>query len=423
MTVQPPLVQHRLANGLWVVMAQDSRVPVVSASLTYRVGSANEEPGKSGYAHLFEHMMFQGSANVGRTAHLRDIQALGGRVAATTTWDTTNYLNTVPSHQLPVVLWMEADRMGTLSGALSQESLENQVEVVKNERRASVDNVPYGGVEDELFLMALGKEHPYSHPYWGWMPELEAATLDDIRSFFGTYYAPNNAVLVLSGDFDVDGALAMVEDYFGSIPSGPTAPPVDGEVPLSLDRPVDGQKHDEVPAPKLFTAYRIAPFGSTGWDVADITVAVLTWGRASRLPRRLVRELRVADEVEAAAYELAHGVSLLEIDVVPVDGVEPAQIEAVLAEELQRLASEPPDEEEMRRIRNSRATAFASSWQDHESRTARIGLYAAMFDEPERFGHEVARDQAVTSDAVAEFARDRLSPSNRVSLWVLPSEA
>ncbi|HEX3219911.1 MAG TPA: pitrilysin family protein [Candidatus Limnocylindria bacterium] len=422
MTEQAPLTQHRLANGLRVLLAQDRTVPVVSAALTYRVGSANEAPGRSGFAHLFEHMMFQGSANVGRTAHLRDIQAIGGRVSAFTTWDTTKYLNTVPSHQLPVVLWMEADRMATLADSISQESLDNQREVVKNERRSEVDNMPYGGAEEQLFAMALGDDHPYGHSYWGLMSDLEAATVDDVRAFFRTYYVPNNVELVLAGDFEADAALALVEQYFGFIPAGPAPRAPDGSLPLQVDQPMHVIRAHDVPAPRLFMACRIAPFGSDAWDVADMAVSVLNWGRAARLQTRLVRELRIADEVEAAAYELANGVSLVEIDVAPVDGVEPATIDAALSEELDRLAADPPSEEELRRVRVGRATSYAVGNQDRESRADRIGFYAAMLDEPERYGQEEARDLAVTSEAIAAFARDRLSAPNRVSLWLLPSE-
>jgi len=422
MTEQPALIQHRLTNGMRVVLFPDRTVPVVSVVLTYRVGSANESPGRCGFAHLFEHMMFQGSAHVGKTAHLRDIQAVGGRVSAYTTWDSTRYLNTVPSHQLPVVLWMEADRLATLPDAITQESLDNQRDVVKNERRAEVDNVPYGTAEEQLFAMALGSDHPYGHSYWGFMSDLEAATLDDVRGFFRTYYVPNNAVLVLSGDFDVTEAMELVERYFGPIPPGPDSLPVDGALPLRLDAPIRIERPDDAPVPRLFMACRIAPFGSDAWDVADMAVSVLNWGRAARLQRRLVRELRIADEVEAAAYELASGVSLLEVDVGPAEGVEPAVIDAALAEELDRLATDPPTDEELRRLQIGRATAYAVGRQDRESRAERIGLYATMLNEPERYGQEEARDLAVTSEQIAEFARGPLSAANRVSLWLMPSD-
>jgi zinc protease len=422
MPEQPALIHHRLANGLRIVLAPDQRVPLVSVCLTYRVGSANEAPGKSGFAHLFEHMMFQGSANVGKTVHLRDIQAVGGRVDATTTWDSTKYQDTVPSHQLPVALWMEADRLATLADSITRESLDMQREVVKNERRSTVDNVPYGTAEEQLFAMVLGENHPYAHPYWGWMPDLEAATLDDVRAFFRTYYVPNNVVLVLAGDFEVDAALELVRKYFEPIPAGPQPKAVDGSLPLKLEQPMRVERPDDVPTPRLFMACRIAPWGSDGWDVADMTVATLNWGRAARLQRRLIRELRVADEVEAAAYVLASGVSLLEIDVVPADGVEPAVVDAALAEELDRLATDPPDKDELDRVRIGRATTFAVTLEDREALAAQIGLYAAMLDAPERFGQQVARDLAVTSEAIADFARGPLSAPNRASLWLLPSD-
>ena len=421
MTVQSALVRHRLANGLRVVLLPDPQVPVVSLAVNYAVGSAHERPGRTGFAHLFEHMMFQGSANVGKTEHLRDVQSMGGMANAYTTWDSTHYINTVPSHQLPVVLWMEADRMATLADAITQESLDNQCEVVKNERRARVDNVPYGSAEEQLFSMALPPGHPYGHTVWGLMADLEAASLDDVRQFFAAFYVPNNAVVVLTGDFEPREALELVDRYFGPIAGGPDPQPLGGAVPLELDGAIRAEKADEVPTPRLFMACRVEPFGTEAWDVADVAVDVLNRGRAARLQRRLIRELRLADEVDAAVYLLAGGVSLLEIDVGAAEGVEPSAIDAALAEELDRLATEPPDADEMHRVRVGRATGNAVMMQSQEARAGRIGTYASVLDEPERFGQEEERDLVVTAEKIADFARGPLSAANRVSLWYLPS--
>jgi zinc protease len=421
MSPQPEIRRHRLQNGLRIVTAPDSRVPVVGVSLTYAVGSAHEARQRSGFAHLFEHMMFQGSANLAETEHLRMIESVGGWATAYTSWDSTVYLDTVPSNQLALALWMEADRMATLAQAITQESLDNQRAVVKNERRANVDNVPYGTAEDDLFAMAFPDGHPYAHSMWGAMRDLDAASLEDVRSFFNSFYVPNNAVLVLVGDFEVEPALEMVDRYFGSIAAGPEPAPVDGALPLDLDAPIRREAVVDVPVPRLFMACRVPPFGTDAWDVPDLVGDLLISGRASRLQRRLVRELRVADAVEAATYLLIGGVSLLEIDVTASEGTEPAEVEAALAAELDRLAGEPPDDQELARVCLRRATTHAVTMQGSDERAERIGIYACLLDEPERFGQEGVRDLAITADAIADLARGPLSARNRVSLWYLPS--
>jgi predicted Zn-dependent peptidase len=422
MTDSATLLRHRLANGLRVVLAPDPEVPVASAVLFYGVGSAYERPGRTGFAHLFEHMMFQGSANVGKTQHMRDIQAIGGVSNAYTNWDSTTYVNTVPSNELPLVLWMEADRMATLADVITRETLDNQCEVVKNERRDRVDNVPYGDAEELLFEAILPDGHPYAHSRLGAMSDLDAASLDDVRAFYRTFYVPNNAVLAIAGDLEADAVLEQVERYFGEIPAGPDPHPVPGAIPLTIDAPMRLEHRAEVPSPRLYTACRIEPFGTDGWDLADLISELLYVGRASRLRRRLIRELRLATEVDAYAYELAGGVSLLEVDVWAADGVEPDVIDAALANELERLATEPPGEDELQRVRTQRATTRAAARQYRESRAERIGLYACVFDEPERFGQEDERDLAATGERIAEFARGPLSAENRVSLWYLPAE-
>jgi zinc protease len=422
MSLQPEIRRHRLPNGLRIITAPDPRVPVVGLSLTYGVGSAHEATGRSGFAHLFEHMMFQGSANVAETEHLRIIESVGGWATAYTSWDHTVYLDTVPSHQLPLVLWMESDRLATLADAISQDSLDNQIAVVQNERRANVDNVPYGTAEEDLFAMAFPAGHPYAHSTWGSMKDLEAASLDEVRAFFKAFYVPNNAVLVLVGDFEVEPALEMVDQCFGPIASGPEPVPIDGALPLDLASPIRREHSTaEVPIPRLFVACRVPPFGTNAWDVPDFVGDLLVSGRASRLQRRLVRELRVADAVEAATYLLIGGLSLLEIDVTASEGTEPAAVEAALAAELDRLADEPPDDQELARVCLRRATIHAVTMQGSDERAERIGMYTCLLDEPERFGQEGARDLAVTAESIADFARGPLSAPNRVSLWYLPS--
>ena len=237
----------RLANGLRVVINEDHAVPVVAVNIWYDVGSRHEEPGLTGLAHLFEHLMFEGSANVGKGEHLKLLQAVGASLNATTWCDRTNYYETVPSHHLELALWLEADRMGGLADSLSQDTLDNQRAVVQNERRQSYDNQPYGGWTEQLQQLAFPDGHPYQHSTIGSMDDLEAASLDDVKEFYRRHYAPNNAVLTLVGDVDTAAALAVVEKYFGGISACPDlvgAP--DGTAPASIGREIRRTIPDQV---------------------------------------------------------------------------------------------------------------------------------------------------------------------------------
>ena len=224
--IQIPLEQHRLDNGLRVILSRDPSAAVVAVNLWYAVGSRNERPGRTGFAHLFEHMMFQGSAHVPETAHFAYIEKAGGSLNGSTWLDRTNYFETLPSNYLELALWLESDRMGWLPDALTQDKLDNQRDVVKNERRWRVDNQPYGDWDERIQELVFPPDHPYHHSLIGSMEDLDAASLEDVEQFFRTYYAPNNAVLSLAGDVDPIEARGWVERYFGRIPANPAIPPL-----------------------------------------------------------------------------------------------------------------------------------------------------------------------------------------------------
>jgi predicted Zn-dependent peptidase len=241
--------EHTLANGLRVVLSEDHLTPVAAVCLWYDVGSRHEVPGRTGLAHLFEHLMFQGSAQVSGNGHFELIQAAGGSLNGTTSFERTNYFETMPAHELELALWLEADRMGTLLTALDEESLENQRDVVKNERRQRYDNVPYGTAFERLTAMVFPDGHPYHHTPIGSMADLDAASLADAQEFFRTYYAPNNAVLSVVGDIDPEQTLAWVEKYFGSIPAHDgKRPPRDGALPDVLGRELREVVREDVPS-------------------------------------------------------------------------------------------------------------------------------------------------------------------------------
>ena len=242
--------EHRLDNGLRLVLSEDHLTPVAAVCLWYDVGSRHEVEGRTGLAHLFEHLMFQGSAQVKGNGHFELVQGAGGSLNGTTSFERTNYFETMPAHQLELALWLEADRMGSLLSALDQESLDNQRDVVKNERRQRYDNVPYGTAFERMTALVYPEGHPYHHTPIGSMADLDAATLEDARAFFRTNYAPNNAVLAVVGDIDPEQTLAWVEKYFGSIPSHDgKVPPRDGTLPDIIGEEVRVEIREEVPAP------------------------------------------------------------------------------------------------------------------------------------------------------------------------------
>src|SRR5690606_5300931 len=331
-----PFERYRLDNGLRVILSREPRAPVVAVNLWYGVGSRDERPGRTGFAHLFEHMMFQGSAHVPETAHFALIEKAGGSLNGSTWLDRTNYFETLPAHYLDLALWLESDRMGWLLPAMTQAKLDNQRDVVKNERRWRVDNQPYGDWDERLQAMMYPPEHPYHHSVIGSMEDLDAASLEDVEQFFRTYYAPNNAVLTLCGDFEPAHALARVRHWFDEIPAGPAVPPIPGEteVPPILGAPVRAVVEQDISLPRVYVAFRIPPYGSPGYYPAAVTAQVLAWGKASLLYRRLIRERRVAQDVTAYAFPFVVGAAMLVIWATARPGVTADALEAALVREL-----------------------------------------------------------------------------------------
>ncbi len=418
-----PHEQERLDNGLRIVLSRDQRAPVVAVNLWYDVGSKHERPGKTGFAHLFEHMMFQGSEHVSKAEHMSLIQAAGGTLNASTWLDRTNYFETLPSHELDLALWLESDRMASLIPAMTQEKLDNQREVVKNERRQSVDNQPYGTWDEKLQELAYPVEHPYHHSTIGSMEDLEAATLDDIGEFFATYYCPNNAVLTIAGDFDRDAALASVARYFGPIPSNPALPPAPdmslpapaGEVRLSLA--------DRVPLPRVYLGYRIPPFGQPGYDAIEVAADVLASGRASRLYRSLVRERQIAQDVVAFALPFVGGAALLALWATARPGVDVARLEDELLDEVHRLRDDSATESELQRVRNLQRSRIESSLERVGERADRLSMYTCLFGAPGMINTEVERYAHVDAHELGAAMRASLADENRIVLTYLPAEA
>jgi predicted Zn-dependent peptidase len=415
---------ERLANGLRLIIAEDHLAPVVAVNIWYGVGSKNEVPGKTGFAHLFEHVMFQGSRHVAKTEHMGLVQAAGGTLNGTTWLDRTNYFETMPSHQLELALWLEADRMATLLDALNQENLDNQRDVVKNEKRSSYDNRPYGQWFHKLQEHLFPPEHPYHHPTIGSMDDLDAASLEDVAAFFRTYYAPNNAVLAIVGDADPAQVRAWVERYFGEIAPNPKIPPLgDLSLPPTLGGEVREVIEDRVPLPRHYFGFRAPCFGDPRLDALEIAAQILAGGKGSRLYRRLVREERIAQDVAFFALGFVGGASIAAGQATVRPGVDPGLVERAFEEELERLGREPVTDDELARARALIETYELEALQRVEERADRLAMYATLLDDPEMINRQLSRYLSVGKAEIQAVAADVLRPDNRVVLTYLPATA
>ena len=421
---QVPIQRHLLDNGLRVVLSRDPRAPLVAVNLWYDVGSKHEKPGKTGFAHLFEHMMFQGSANVAKGQHFSLVQAAGGTLNASTWLDRTNYFETLPGHELELALWLEADRMASLLPAMTQEKLDNQRDVVKNERRWSVDNQPYGSWDEKMQALVYPESHPYHHSTIGSMEDLSAASLEDVGEFFATYYAPNNAVLTVAGDFEPNEALAMIERHFGPLQPNASLPaPPDMTVDAAIGHEVRETVPDQVPLPRVYLAHRTPPFGTDAFDALDVAADVLGAGRASRLYASLVREQRLAQDASVFVFPVVGGASMFALWVTARPGVSPETLEAATLAELDRLAADGPSDADLERVKNLHAAHAAGALERISERADRLSMYTCLFDEPERINSESTRWDAVDAERVSEALRASLRPDNRVTLTYVPAEA
>jgi len=418
-----PVERHRLSNGLRVNLSPDSSTPIVGVNLWYAVGSRNEGPGLTGLAHLFEHMMFQGSVNVPKNRHFELIESAGGSLNASTWFDRTNYYDTVPSHQLELALWLESDRMGWMIPAMTDEKLRNQQEVVKNERKERYDNQPYGDWDERILALVFPPSHPYHHPVIGSMEDIGGATLEEMAEFSRTFYVPNNAVLTLAGDFEPGRALGLVDRYFGEIPAGPPVPPVPGivDIPPVMGTTVREEVVDDVPLPRVYLAARVPSFPSDGFQTARVAATVLGSGKASRLYRSLVRDKALAKDVLTYVFPLEVSASLLLLWVTGYPGEDPGRLERALLEEVEGLAS--VSQEELDRAVAMTETHLLREIQQVGERADLLSMFDQIFDDPARLNSEVERVRSVNRIRVEGFASEFLGPDNRALLTYVPGGA
>jgi predicted Zn-dependent peptidase len=414
-----PIKDYRLKNGLRVILSEDHSAPTYSISVTYNVGSRDERPGRTGFAHLFEHMMFQGSENVGKGEHFILVLNNGGGMNGTTNSDRTNYFQTLPANQLDLGLFLEADRMRSL--VINQANLDNQRETVKEERRLGVDNQPYGKTFETLYETAYDN-FAYKHSTIGSMDDLNAASVEDVAAFFKTYYAPNNATLVLVGDFDPKVAMQKIEKYFGNIPSQPpppapdmTEPPQKGERRKTLDDPL-------AQLPRLDIAYKIPPGNTPDYYALSVLTSILAGGESSRLYQKLVKEKELVLQVAGGAGE-RRGTGLGQFIAIARPGKDLAEIEKIIYEEIERVKNEPVADWELDKVRLTIRRQRAQSLQSTLSRAIALGQFAVYYNEPNLINTYEQKIARVTKDDLMRVARTYYNAENRTVITTLPKRA
>ncbi|HVM75860.1 MAG TPA: pitrilysin family protein [Candidatus Saccharimonadales bacterium] len=413
--------KYKLANGLEVILSEDHRLPLVAVNLWYHVGPANETAGRTGFAHLFEHMMFEGSKHVESSAHAHYLEAAGATdFNGTTDFDRTNYYETLPSNQLELALWLESDRMGYLPDKLTQANLSNQQDVVRNERRQSTENVPYGLAQEAVFHELFPKEHPYYPMVIGSHADIQAAKLEDVRNFFKQYYAPNNASLAIVGDFDRAKTKELVEKYFGPLKNGLAVPRVQVTTPpITAERRKTVQ--DNVQLPRVYMAWLTSPIFKPGDAEADIAASALGGGKSSRLYKKLVYEKQLALDVEAEQQSLVLR-SVFQISATARPGVKPEDLEKAINEELAGFQKSGPTADEMKRARNGIETRTISGLEILNGVANLLNSYNHYLGTPDFLAADIGRYENATPEAVQVFSQEQLKTSERVVVYAVPGK-
>lgn len=410
--------KYTLSNGLEVILHEDHTTPIVAVNTWYHVGSGDEKVGRTGFAHLFEHLMFMGSQHVPTGQFDQMLEAAGGNNNGSTTEDRTNYYETVPSNALALALYLDSDRMGYLLPALDSAKVDIQRDVVKNERRQRVDNVPYGKAWETILSTLYPKDHPYSWPVIGSMADLSAASLSDVKNFFRTYYAPNNATLTIVGDFNPDSARALVGRYFGDIPRGPALPARPQPAAVAVARDTFTVLQDRVQLPRVY--YTWPTVKTFTRDDAPLTVlaSVLADGKNSRLYKKLVYDLQVAQDVNAVqnGSRLA---GVFQITVTARPGQSPARIDSLVRAELANVERDGITARELARVQNSTRSSYLAQLASDYATGDLLNMYNYFVGTPDYVQQDVARYDAVTRADVQRAARTYLEKP-KVVLTVVP---
>jgi zinc protease len=410
--------QFQLPNGLTVILHQDKTVPVATVNIWYHVGSANEKPGRTGFAHLFEHLMFEGSKHVKEGQFDTLLESAGAVNNASTANDRTNYFIDVPINALDLALYLDSDRMGFLLDAMPPEQVNSQRDVVKNERRQSYENRPYGMASIKIDEMLWPDMHPYHWPVIGYMQDLTAASQADVVEFFKKYYSPANASLVVAGDIDYDKARAMVEKWFSDVPAGKPVERVKAPA-ASLDAVKRATLTDKVSLPRLYLAWITPALYAPGDAALDVVSTVLTGGKNSRLYKRLVYDTQIAQDVSAYQASAALG-SSFQIVATARPGHSAAEMQKMIDEELEKLRASPPELREVQRAINQTEAAFYRRMERVSSKADQLNAYLFAGKSPDWFAQDLARYTSLTpADAQAAIVR-YLPAGQRVELIVEP---
>jgi len=412
------VVKYALPNGLEVVLHEDHSAPVVAVNTYYKVGSGDERPGRTGFAHLFEHVMFTGSEHVAPGEFDRLLEAAGAKNNGSTTEDRTNYYEAMPSNALALALWLDSDRMGFLLPTMDQRKLDVQRDVVKNERRERVDNVPYGRADETIAAALYPAGHPYSWPVIGSMADLSAATLADVTQFFRTYYAPNNATLVIAGDFRPDSALALVQRYFGAIPRGPALPARPNPAPVRLARDTVLVLEDKVQLPRFWYTFPTVRFFAPDDAALDVLAFVLAGDKNGRLYKRLVYDEQVAQAVGASQYS-ARLAGAFTLDVTAKQGQSPVRLAATVDEEVARVVQRGVTARELERAKNTIRARFLDRLASVNGKAELLNTYNYFAGTPDYVRQDAARYDAVTAADVQRVARQYLTQP-KVVLTAVP---
>jgi len=419
-TLDVPFTKYSLGNGLTVILHEDHALPLVTVNIMYKVGSRFEEPRRTGFAHLFEHLMFMGTARAPTKMFDAWMEAEGGWNNAWTSEDRTDYFDVGPSHSLPLLLWLEADRLSSLDKQMTLVKLDAQRDVVRNERRQTSENQPYGKVELRLPELLYPEGHPYHHPVIGSHEDLQAATVDDVKTFFRRWYAPNNASLVVAGDFDPAKVKPEIERLFGWIPKAevPAAPPA---AEPKLTKVVRETIPDNVALPKIVMAWHSPAHYTQGDATLDLLGAILSQGKASRLYKALVYDKPLAQDVDAEqrSQDLS---STFVIEAIAQPGVSLDTLEAAIDAEVAKVLQKPVSDEELVRAKNQYETAFVSRLQSVQARAALLNQYQMAKGDPGWTEQDLARYRAVTPASLQATAKSVLDPNARVILRVVPKD-
>ncbi len=413
-----PIRRERLDNGLRVVMSPDRTVPTVAVAVYYDVGSRNEVRGRSGFAHLFEHMMFQGSENVGKGEHFSLVMNRGGSMNGTTSHDRTNYFETLPSNELALGLWLEADRMRSL--AVTAENFENQRQVVMEEYRQSYQNQPYSMSFLRINELAYGDYWPYAHSTIGDLADLQNAPLSAVQEFFNSYYAPNNAVLSIAGDFDPDEAMQLVRRYFGEIPTREVPPYQPGQLAPQTSERTDTMQDPLAELPGFHLAWHIPPMRETDHYALEVMGLVLGDGESSRLYQELVKERELVQSIYAGTDD-RRGPDLFSVWAIVANGHTPDEVRPHVFAQLERIAREGVSARELEKAKNRVRSSFVFGLQSNLSRARELAEYETYWGNAELIRTELDRYLAVTNDDIRRVAGQYFAATNRTVLDVVPA--